>query len=186
MEYDDEDTQHNVTREDEEGTTRMDHSDGDLERRHVNLVIAVPSVRPDRREAIRKTWLKWGDDRVVLRFFTEPPNEDDDENHEEISALLAKESRAHGDIIIQQIGTGMNFGVRLLEAMRWMSHHYTFDFFLRLDDDYFLCLERMLNELSCLLESGAQQVPFCAGTINCSQVRQVPYIDEAYMLELLL
>ncbi|CAN0354690.1 unnamed protein product [Ectocarpus sp. 6 AP-2014] len=73
----------------------------------------------------------------------------------------------------------MNFGVRLLEAMRWMSHHYTFDFFLRLDDDYFLCLERMLNELSCLLVSSTQQSPIYAGTRACGTV---PYMDEAYIL----
>ena len=52
----------------------QDGSDRYPLRRHMTLVIAVPSVRPDRRKAIRETWSKWGDDRVILRFFTEPPN----------------------------------------------------------------------------------------------------------------
>ncbi|CAN0032931.1 unnamed protein product [Ectocarpus sp. 4 AP-2014] len=150
---------------------------GDLERPHVNLAIAVPSVRPERREAIRKTWLKWGDDRVVLRFFTEPSNEADNENSK--TTPLAEESRTHGDIIIQDISAGMNFGVKLLEAMKWMSSHYSFDFFLRLDDDYFLCLEHLLNELSCLLMSDAQQSPIYSGTRGCGTV---PAMDEAYIL----
>ncbi|CAN0173226.1 unnamed protein product [Scytosiphon promiscuus] len=152
---------------------------GDLERPHVNLAIAVPSVRPERREAIRKTWLKWGDDRVVLRFFTEPPDGAENENSQEISALLAEESQTHGDIIIQDMSAGMNFGVKLLEAMKWMSSQYSFDFFLRLDDDYFLCLEHLLNELSCLLISGAQQSPIYSGTRGCGTV---PSMDEAYIL----
>ncbi|CAM9439155.1 unnamed protein product, partial [Ectocarpus sp. 8 AP-2014] len=149
---------------------------------HVNLAIAVPSVRPERREAIRQTWLKWGDDRVVLRFFTELPNgvEADSENGREISAQLEEESRTHGDMVIQDISSGMNFGVKLLEAMRWMSYHYSFDFFLRLDDDYFLCLERLSNELSCTLVSTTQKSLIYAGSIAC--VTAVPFIDEAYNL----
>ena len=54
----------------------------------MNLVIAVPSARLARREAVRQTWLTWGDDRVVLRFLVEPPNEAD-KNFDELSALLA-------------------------------------------------------------------------------------------------
>lgn len=180
LEDEDEGNERNAIQEDEQVTTQRDRSGEDDKRRHVNLVIAVPSVRPERREAIRKTWLKWGDDRVVLRFFTERPNEANHGKRQESSTLLTKESLRHGDITIQDIGTGMNFGVKLLEAMRWMSHHYSFDFFLRLDDDYFLCLERMLNELSCLLKSGAQQSPFYAGSRACAQ--PMPYIDEAYIL----
>ncbi|CAN0369832.1 unnamed protein product, partial [Scytosiphon promiscuus] len=73
----------------------------------------------------------------------------------------------------------MNFGVKLLEAMKWMSSEYSFDFFLRLDDDYFLCLEHLSNELSCLLISGAQQSPIYSGTRGCGTV---PSMDEAYIL----
>ena len=52
----------------------QDGSDRYPLRCHITLVIAVPSVRPDRRKDIRETWSKWADDRVILRFFTEPPN----------------------------------------------------------------------------------------------------------------
>lgn len=173
--YGDANTQQSVLQGDE----LWDRFDGERRRGHVNLVIAVPSVRPERREAIRQTWLTWGDDRVVLRFFVEPPNEAEHENHQEISALLAEESRTYGDVVIQDIGTGMNFGVKLLEAMRWMVSHYSFDFLLRLDDDYFLCLERLLEEVGCLLKSGKRQSPVYAGLVVC---RDAPFIDEAYIL----
>jgi len=174
-----EDTQQNVIQQEEQIPTQWNRSDEHRPRRNVTLVIAVPSVRPERREAIRATWLNWADDRVALRFFVEPPNKDD-ENHQNISALLVEEARAHGDIVVQDIGTGMNFGVKLLEAMRWMSAHFSFDFFLRMDDDYFLCLERLLKELSCLLESGTEQLPFYAGSLTCRH--NMSFMDEAYIL----
>lgn len=181
VEYGDDNVQRNAVEDDPPLILQLDHShgdgDGDRERRHVNLVIAVPSVRPDRREAIRKSWLKWGDDRVVLRFFTERPSGLDPETNQELTKLLAEESLTHGDIVVQDIARGMNFGLKLLEAMKWMSHHYSFDFFLRLDDDYFLCLDRLLNELSCLI--GTQRPPIYAGSRVC---REPPFVDEAYIL----
>lgn len=148
------------------------------EQRHVLLVIAIPSVRRDRRQAIRETWSKWADEQVVLRFFTEMPEA---ENHEEI-AVISEESRIYGDLIIQNIDRGMNFGVKLLWAMRWMHDHYSFDFFLRLDDDYFLCLERLVNELSCLRTPGKVETPFYAGYRACRQEKNAYYIDESYIL----
>lgn len=40
---------------------------GGTNKRHVLLVIAVVSIRPDRRSAIRDSWLLWGSDDVVVR-----------------------------------------------------------------------------------------------------------------------
>lgn len=148
------------------------------ERRHVLLVIAIPSVRRDRRQAIRETWSKWADEQVVLRFFTELPEE---ENHEEIEAI-SEESRVYDDLTVQGIDRGMNFGVKLLWAMRWMHDHYSFDFFLRLDDDYFLCLERLVDELNCLRTPGKVETPFYAGYRACRKENNAYYIDESYIL----
>lgn len=164
-------------------TEIQDGSDGVLFQPHVTLVIAVPSIRPDRRKAIRETWAKWADDRVVLRFFTEPPNQGiGDESVEEIAARLGEESLTYGDVVLQDIGTGMNFGLKLLSAMKWMSDHYSFDFFLRLDDDYFLCLERLLEDLGCLILPEKQSIPIFTGYRICYQDRNATYMDEAYML----
>lgn len=159
-------------------TEALDGSQEGSEGRHVLLVIAIPSVRRDRRHAIRETWSKWADEQVVLRFFTEFPKE---ENREEMAAI-SEESRVYGDLIIQGIDRGMNFGVKLLWAMRWMHDHYSFDFFLRLDDDYFLCLERLVDELNCLRTPGKVENPFYAGYRACRVEKNAYYIDESYIL----
>ena len=145
-------------------------------KRHVKLVIAVISARPDRRQAIRETWSKWMNDQVVLRFFT-----DSWEGKE--STAEAEESSIHGDLTTQDVGGGMNFGLKLLLAMRWMSERYSFDFFLRLDDDYFLCLERLLHEIDCMSSTGNQSSPIFSGFRVCGHKRtKTAYVDEAYIL----
>lgn len=151
---------------------------------HVLLVVAVVSARPDRRNAIRKSWLAWGDERVQLRFFTEAPIESDP-NFRSTSAALRAESDAHGDLVFMDIDTGMNFALKLLWAMRWMSQRFTFDFFLRLDDDYFLCLRRLLDELDATLTTAAAEdapaLAFMAGHRYC-EIAGRERIDEAYLL----
>lgn len=152
------------------------------DRPHVLLTIAVVSGRPDRRQAIRDSWMGWADDRVLVRFFTEAPNEKDADGRDE-AAALAEEMATFGDVEILEISPGMNFALKLVEAMRWMSERYTFDFFLRLDDDYFLCLKRLLDELDATSKSlaGGQDRPMIyAGSRYCIEHRT--RIDEAYAL----
>ena len=145
-------------------------------KRHVKLVIVVPSARADRRQAVRETWSKWMNDQVVLRFFT-------DSWKGKESAAEAEEASVHGDIIAQDVEGGMNFGLKLLLAMRWMSERYSFDFLLRLDDDYFLCLERLLHEIDCMSSKGNQQSPIFAGFRLCGhRGTEMAYVDEAYIL----
>ncbi|CAM9172675.1 unnamed protein product [Scytosiphon promiscuus] len=147
---------------------------------HVMLVIAVVSARSDRRDAIRESWRKWGDERVEIRFFTEaPPSGDPDAGA--AAAALAEEMATHGDVLIMDIEPGMNFALKLLWSMRWMSERFTFDFFLRLDDDYFLCLERLLNELNATLAAAEHPLRIYAGHRYCEYVGQIR-IDEAYLL----
>jgi len=163
-----------------EASTKDDVKEGPrvqrLEASHKLLVIAVPSVRKERREKIRETWLTWADDRITLRFFCEWSK---DKNS---NTALKKEMEAHGDIVVLNIEPGMNFGLKLLEAMRWMSKNYSFDFFLRLDDDYFLCLPRLLEELdSTLLVIYPEPMPpIYVGQLHCE--RGHTRHDEAYML----
>eukprot|EP00903_Cladosiphon_okamuranus_P008177 g7876.t1 len=148
-------------------------------RAHVMLAIAVVSARPERRDAIRNSWLAWGDERVELRFFTEAPASDSAEK-----TALDNEMAAHGDLILMDITPGMNFGLKLVWAMRWMSHHFTFEFFLRLDDDYFLCLGRLLDELDATLASEDHPQKIYAGHMYCTSERGrgATRIDEAYLL----
>lgn len=148
---------------------------------HVILAIAVVSVHPERRRAIRNSWLKWQDDRVVVRFFTEAPTKGDPGAEAE-AAVLEAESVAYGDLVVLDIARGMNFAVKLLAVMRVMQDQYRFDFFLRLDDDYFLCLHRQLNELEALRDStiDRETLFFYGGSWHC--VPEHTRVDEAYLL----
>ncbi|CAM9917277.1 unnamed protein product [Ascophyllum nodosum] len=156
----------------------------------VLLVIAVVSARPERRTAIRDSWLAWRDDRVVLRFFTEQLDDTfgQPENQTAEAKALVEESSAHGDVVVLDIDHGMNFGLKLVSAMRYALDRYDFDFFLRLDDSYFLCLRRLLDELSALMRGvTANDAPHApsqrmlyAGHRYCE--RNATRIDEAYML----
>lgn len=150
------------------------------DRPHVLLVIAVVSARPERREAIRKSWLNWIDGRVKLLFFMEAPAETTPDPRQARIAL-EDEAAVHGDLIIMDIDGGMNFAVKLLWTMRWMSDHFTFDFFLRLDDDYFLCLRRLLDELEATLAAATETPPkIYAGHMRCNT--GFTRVDEAFLL----
>ncbi|CAM9172753.1 unnamed protein product, partial [Scytosiphon promiscuus] len=147
---------------------------------HVLLVIAVVSARPDRRDSIRKSWRNWGDERVCIRFFTEAPPSGDP--HAAVAAAALEEEIAeHGDLLIMDIEPGMNFALKLLWSMRWMSERFSFDFFLRLDDDYFLCLARLLDELDATLAAAEHPLNIYAGYRYCTQ-SGLSRIDEAYLL----
>lgn len=109
------------------------------------LVIAIPTIRADRREAIRETWKQWEDDRVSIIFFTDK-NDPEYYNTNE-GKDLKNEIETYGDIVEMETDKGMSFGARLYKTMEYMYEHFDFDFYLRLDDDYFLCLDRLLYEL---------------------------------------
>lgn len=144
------------------------------------LVVAVVSIRPDRRLAIRNSWLTWGDDRVMVRFFTER----DDENSPDAdatNAALAAEIDAFGDVVVMEMERGMNFAAKMLWAMRWLKDRYAFDFFLRLDDDYFLCLNRLLGELEANRERLMLEAPLLYGGFRYCEATKTR-VDEAYML----
>lgn len=79
----------------------------------VVLVVAVVSVRPERRQAIRNSWLSWGDERVEVRFFTEAPAKSDPD-FEATSAVLQAELDAHVDLVFMDIDRGMNFALKLV------------------------------------------------------------------------
>lgn len=159
------------------------------ERPSVVLVVGVISNRPEKREAIRNTWLAWADDRVVVRFFTDVPNTGDFENDRQAAAALKEEADSHGDLVMIEVYKGMN-GVRLVEVMKWMSKRFVFDYFLRLDDDYFLCLRRLVDDLEITyLVEDSLPPPYIAqyshpaiyvGHRYCTKFGS--RIDEAYLL----
>jgi hypothetical protein len=60
---------------------------------------------------------------------------------------ITEERSKYTDIELMPVPRGINFGLRMLWLIDWSISNYNFEFLLRLDDDYFVCLERLLKEL---------------------------------------
>ncbi len=65
----------------------------------------------------------------------------------EYAQNINEENKKYKDIEFQDLGGGVEFGKRFLYHMVWAVRNYEFDYFMRLDDDYFLCLDKLINEL---------------------------------------
>ena len=121
-------------------------SDENRQKKRLKLVVAILSapIRFDRREGIRRTWMKQcTSEEVVCRFFTDSLSD----MEQKVQSVLANESAKYGDIEFMPIPKGYNFGLRLLWLMEWSLERFEFDFYLRMDDDYFVCLKRLLFEI---------------------------------------
>lgn len=115
-------------------------------KKRLKLIIAILSapIRFDRREGIRRTWMsECTSGEVVCRFFTDSLSD----MEPNVQTALTNENARYGDIEFMPIPKGYNFGLRLLWLMEWSVERYEFDFFLRMDDDYFVCLKRLLFEI---------------------------------------
>ena len=60
---------------------------------------------------------------------------------------VLKEKMKYQDIEFQYLQGGVEFGTRYLYHLIWAVQQYDFDYFMRMDDDYFLCLDRLIKEL---------------------------------------
>ena len=115
-------------------------------KKRLKLVVTILSapIRFDRREGIRRTWMtQCTSEEVVCRFFTDSLSD----MEMKVQRALMNESAKYGDIEFMPIPKGYNFGLRLLWLMEWSMERYDFDFYLRMDDDYFVCLKRLLFEI---------------------------------------
>lgn len=116
------------------------------QKKRLKLVVTILSapIRFDRREGIRRTWMKQcTSEEVVCRFFTDSLSD----METKVQRALMNESAKYGDIEFMPIPKGYNFGLRLLWLVEWSMERYDFDFYLRMDDDYFVCLNRLLFEI---------------------------------------
>ena len=105
-------------------------------------ILTAPHQFP-RRMAIRDTWLSTARNySVAYRFFT-----DGKELAPEVKKKLDEEQRKYKDLEFLPTKGGYWFSHRYLHALFWASKHYSFNFYLRMDDDYFLCLNNLYNDL---------------------------------------
>ena len=65
----------------------------------------------------------------------------------DVGQKVMAENEIYKDMAFQKLEGGVEFGKRFLYHMIWALQSYDFDYFMRMDDDYFLCLERFLKEL---------------------------------------
>ena len=73
------------------------------------------------------------------------------------------------------ISGGINFTLRLLWMMKWAMQHYNFDYFLRVDDDHFICLDRLVYELPHRPKNSLYW-----GFIHCR--KNIVRVDEGWLL----
>lgn len=155
---------------------------------HLHLFIAIGSApqNANLRRAARETWLTWlpDDGSVSYRFFTDapPPTRTAHAAQAPLWRSLALESARHGDIIQQPLPTGYGdnehnaYGRRALYQTRWaVQENNALTHFLRVDDDSFLCLHRLLYELK-----SSPREQFFWGRFWCKRGRN--RADENFML----
>ena len=122
----------------------------DEERPRLLVAIFSASGYADRRQAIRDSWLQDCDSikKVTCKFFTD--SKDSKGRHfdnRSVNALHEESVRNRGDLIMLNTVAGANFATRLLAVMEWARQNIEFDYLLRIDDDHFLCIDRLLEEL---------------------------------------
>ena len=60
---------------------------------------------------------------------------------------LLQERNHFQDMVFQPLRGGMEFGLRFLNQIKWVNASFDFKYLLKVDDDYFVCLKRLLSEL---------------------------------------
>ena len=88
--------------------------------------------------------------------------------------LIIQERSKYKDIELQPL-QGWEFGLRFLSQIRWAFAKFDFQYFLRIDDDYFLCLKRLLAELPWRPKQN-----LVWGSFHCEA--GITWIDESFMI----
>ena len=124
------------------------------EKKSTNLLLYVAifsaNRRTDRRAAIRKTWFREcrATAQAECRFFADKLDENGEKLPESALLPLRRESEENGDdIVLLDSPAGMNFAVRTIIVMEYLLNISNFEFLLRIDDDQFLCFDRLVKEL---------------------------------------
>lgn len=150
------------------------------------IVIGSAPKNAHLRAAARSTWMRWipDDGSVQYRFFSDAPPSIKTSAIDDTSQwrALALEEKLHGDLEFQALpsGYGTNelnaYGKRALYQMHWALNKFPrLQYFLRIDDDSFLCLHKLLYEIK-----SAPSQQFFWGKFWCREGRN--RADENFML----
>jgi len=117
------------------------------QKQHVRLIVGIISAPKltERRHAIRHTWLQMchGNNMLICKFFVDRL----EDMESKIRDNIIKENNEYNDIEFMDVPPGVNFGRRILWLLEWSAKKYVFDFVLRVDDDVFVCMHRLLYDL---------------------------------------
>ena len=101
-----------------------------------------------RRNALRRSWLnQCKENGIPCLFFTDGQDMSGTKLPDQVYVPLQQEQLLHKDLILTQSPGGINFARRYLWMLNWAYARYDFKYFLRIDDDYFVCIDRLLREL---------------------------------------
>lgn len=153
----------------------------------VTLFISIGSAPSNAalRDAARDGWLRWmpQDGSVQYRFFSDArPAPNSPHASDQVWDSLDSEVGEKGDVVLQPLETGYGdnkanvYGQRAMFQLAWSKKQFaSMDYFLRIDDDSFLCLHRLLYELKT-----APRRQFFWGRYWCREGRH--RADENFML----
>ena len=138
------------------------------ENKELLLFVGIHSApsRTDRRNAIRETWMNecQSNGNAVCKFFTDGQDEKGKKIEGDKRTSLENEVRVYKDILLAEVPGGFNFAVKYLWMLQWADKNYKFRYFLRLDDDYFICFRKLMLEL----EFFRPKEKFQWGWLHCS------------------
>lgn len=125
-----------------------------------------------RRKAIRETWLSTAKNySLAYRFFTDGIGIEPEQ-----LVKLKKEQEEYQDLELIPTKQGYWFSHRFLFGMFWGYEHYDFLFYFRVDDDYFVCLNNLMNDIQYRKD---EQLLYW-GWLDCDP--KMVAIDEGFLL----
>ena len=114
-------------------------------RAKVDIFINIPAAGHlyIRRKIIRNSWLSTSQNySMAYRFFTDGIG-----IQKELMDKLKEEQAQFKDLEFLPTKKGYWLTHRYLFAMFWAYEHYDFLFYMKVDDDYFVCLNNLMNDL---------------------------------------
>lgn len=146
----------------------------ELESKRKLLLLIIVSTAPrrfKRRQAIRDTWWKHCiGSQVKCVFVTDGFIEDSAERD-----FVVQERSHYNDMELQPLQGGREFGLRFLNQIKWAMAKFDFQYILRIDDDYFLCLKTLLSEIQVRPKEN-----LVWGNFHCEA--NVAWVDESFMI----
>jgi len=116
-----------------------------IEKTYLVIVIFSAFSNEERRHAIRQTWIRLASDRKYKHYFIVGTL---DLNESQLNSLYS-EQRLHNDLILfsHLKDTYSSLSHKLLSTLKWFSNKIEFKYLLKVDDDSFVQIDQLFDEL---------------------------------------